>query len=72
MLHFVCYILLEEKEFLEQKGDLNWLLGLDHIPTKLCNLLTLNKLLAHQPWKVQADVYKVCYVMYDVGFGLQL
>ena len=51
---------IQEKEFLEQKGDPNWLLGLNHIPTKLRNLLTLNKLLAHQPHKVQADVYKVC------------
>ena len=48
------------KRILEQKGDKDWLQGLDHIPQKLRNLLTLNKLLAHQPWKVQADLFKVC------------
>ena len=51
---------IQEKEFLEQKGNRDWLQGLDHIPQKLRNLLTLNKLLAHQPWKVQADLFKVC------------
>ena len=56
----------KEKEFQEQKGDptWQWLLGLDHIHTKLGNLLTLNKLIADQPWKIQADVYEVC--MYNV------
>ncbi|XP_065909041.1 sestrin-1-like [Dysidea avara] len=57
--HRCSYLVsIQEKEFLEQKGNRDWLQGLDHIPQKLRNLLTLNKLLAHQPWKVQADLFK--------------
>lgn len=53
---------------MEQNGDPTWLLGINHIPKKLQNLLTLNKLLAHQPWKVQADVYEVHKIMVDLIF----
>ena len=39
-------------EFVLANGDKRWLLGLDHIPTKLLDLYEVNKILAHQPWLI--------------------
>ncbi|KAK5605110.1 hypothetical protein CRENBAI_026532 [Crenichthys baileyi] len=38
--------------FLEAGGEESWLSGLEHAPTKLRSLQTLNKLLAHRPWLI--------------------
>ncbi|XP_047238803.1 sestrin-2 isoform X2 [Girardinichthys multiradiatus] len=38
--------------FLEAGGEESWLSGLEHVPTKLRGLQTLNKLLAHRPWLI--------------------
>ncbi|MEQ2181355.1 hypothetical protein GOODEAATRI_010724 [Goodea atripinnis] len=38
--------------FLEAGGEESWLSGLEHAPTKLRGLQTLNKLLAHRPWLI--------------------
>ncbi|XP_010767262.1 sestrin-2-like isoform X2 [Notothenia coriiceps] len=38
--------------FLEAGGEESWLSGLQHAPTKLRSLKTLNKLLAHRPWLI--------------------
>ncbi|XP_028139001.1 sestrin homolog isoform X3 [Diabrotica virgifera virgifera] len=43
-------ITLQKQEFLLQRGDPNWLKGLEHIPAKLRNLNDINKILAHRPW----------------------
>ena len=48
-----------ELEFHFCGGDVRWLTGLGDIPRKLYNLLKLNSLMAHQPWKVEADHVKV-------------
>lgn len=45
-----------EEEFLICGGDETWLIaGLNVVPSKLKNISTLNDLIAHQPWKVQAE-----------------
>lgn len=38
--------------FLDAGGEESWLNGLEHAPTKLRSLQTLNKLLAHRPWLI--------------------
>lgn len=38
--------------FLEAGGEESWLSGLEHAPTKVRSLQTLNKLLAHKPWLI--------------------
>ncbi|XP_023267908.1 sestrin-2-like isoform X2 [Seriola lalandi dorsalis] len=38
--------------FLQAGGEESWLSGLEHAPTKLRSLQTLNKLLAHRPWLI--------------------
>ncbi|KAM7384174.1 hypothetical protein PAMA_011496 [Pampus argenteus] len=38
--------------FLDAGGEESWLSSLEHAPTKLCSLQTLNKLLAHRPWLI--------------------
>jgi len=49
-----CGYLIEQQmnEFVLANGDKRWLLGLDHIPTKLLDLYEVNKILAHQPWLI--------------------
>ncbi|CAG8505229.1 16231_t:CDS:2 [Funneliformis caledonium] len=42
-------------DFLINGGDANWLLGLQYAPQKIRNLATLNAILAHQPWRLQAS-----------------
>ena len=50
---------LQEVEFLKNRGEKQWLQGIQFLPTKMRNLLFLNKVLAHQPWYVQAKHLKV-------------
>ncbi|KAM7373119.1 hypothetical protein PAMP_007999 [Pampus punctatissimus] len=38
--------------FLDAGGEESWLSSLEHAPTKLRSLQTLNKLLAHKPWLI--------------------
>lgn len=48
--HQCTYLVnLYKKEFLEQRGDPNWLKGLDYIPPKLRAIYDINKILAHRP-----------------------
>lgn len=49
-----CGYLIQQQmnEFIIANGDERWLLGLDHIPTKLLDLYEINKILAHQPWLI--------------------
>jgi len=49
-----CSYLIEQQmnEFVQAHGDERWLLGLDHIPTKLQDLYEMNKILAHRPWLI--------------------
>ncbi|KAI9596443.1 Sestrin [Syncephalis fuscata] len=39
-------------EFLQAGGDPTWINGIDHAPGKLRRLVTLNTILAHQPWRL--------------------
>jgi sestrin len=41
-------------DFLINGGNIDWLQGLQHTPTKIRNLAKLNTILAHQPWRLQA------------------
>ncbi|CAI8021574.1 Sestrin-1 [Geodia barretti] len=44
---------LQQKEFLANGGDPAWTEGgIQSLPAKMLNFLTVNKLLAHQPWLV--------------------
>ncbi|XP_026156311.1 sestrin-2 isoform X2 [Mastacembelus armatus] len=49
-----CSYLVQQHSvgFLEAGGEESWLSGVEHAPTKLRSLQTLNKLLAHRPWLV--------------------
>uniref|UniRef100_A0A3Q3XIB3 Uncharacterized protein n=1 Tax=Mola mola TaxID=94237 RepID=A0A3Q3XIB3_MOLML len=49
-----CLYLVQQHSasFLEAGGEESWLNGLEHAPTKLRSLQTLNKLLAHRPWLI--------------------
>ncbi|XP_056876901.1 sestrin-2 isoform X1 [Takifugu flavidus] len=49
-----CLYLVQQHSagFLEAGGEESWLSGLEHAPTKLRSLQTLNKLLAHRPWLI--------------------
>lgn len=49
-----CLYLVQQHSagFLEAGGEESWLAGLQHAPTKLRSLQTLNKLLAHRPWLI--------------------
>lgn len=44
-----------ETEFLLQNGDPEWLKGIDHAPKKLQNLMDVNKILAHRPWRMNVE-----------------
>ena len=46
-------VTLEEMNFLDQKGPLSWLEGLQNIPTKLRKLEEVNRILATAPWKLE-------------------
>ena len=65
-----CGPLIEECErmFLMLNGRNEWLESLDNIPTKLKKLFTLNKLLAHQPWLINADIIQVRKGLYLCQF----
>lgn len=53
-------ISLQQKEFLCNGGDSAWIEGgLQRLPAKILNLLTINKLLAHQPWLVTPEHMRV-------------
>lgn len=49
-----CLYLVQQHStgFLEAGGEESWLSGLEHAPSKLRSLQTLNKLLAHRPWLI--------------------
>ena len=57
----VCpQVSLQEREFLVNGGDPSWMEGgIQNLPAKVLNFLTVNKLLAHQPWLVTPDHMKV-------------
>ena len=57
--HTHTQVTMQEAEFLKNDGDPLWLKGLQHLPTKMLNLLKVNKLLAHQPWFIKPDNMKV-------------
>ena len=42
------------QEFIQGGGDKRWLQGLDFAPKKLRDLNEVNKVLAHQPWRITA------------------
>ncbi|KAF3833826.1 hypothetical protein F7725_025030 [Dissostichus mawsoni] len=51
--HHCSYVVQQHSAgFLEAGGEESWLSGLQHAPTKLRSLQTLNKLLAHRPWLI--------------------
>ncbi|XP_034016854.1 sestrin-2 isoform X2 [Thalassophryne amazonica] len=51
--HQCSYVVQQHSAgFLEAGGDESWLASLEHVPTKLRSLQTLNKLLAHRPWLI--------------------
>ena len=51
--HHCSYLVQQHSAgFLEAGGEESWLSGLQHAPTKLRSLQTLNKLLAHRPWLI--------------------
>ncbi|KAM4539644.1 sestrin-2 isoform 2-T2 [Odontesthes bonariensis] len=51
--HHCSYLVQQHSTgFLEAGGEEGWLCGLQHAPTKLRSLQTLNKLLAHRPWLI--------------------
>ncbi|XP_015227901.1 PREDICTED: sestrin-2-like isoform X1 [Cyprinodon variegatus] len=51
--HHCSYMVQQHSmAFLEAGGEESWLSGLEHAPTKLRGLQTLNKLLAHRPWLI--------------------
>lgn len=45
----------QENEFISQKGQKSWLLGIENIPQKLKDLNELNKLICHQPWLINEN-----------------
>lgn len=58
--HQCTYLVnLHKKEFLEQRGDPNWLKGLDYIPPKLRAIYDINKILAHRPWLLNKEHIEV-------------
>jgi sestrin len=54
---FRCQYLVshQEQEFLQNGGEATWLKGIDHVPKKISNLLEINAILAHEPWKITRD-----------------
>ncbi|XP_060948764.1 sestrin-2 isoform X1 [Limanda limanda] len=51
--HHCSYLVQQHSAgFLEAGGEESWLSGLQHAPTKLRSLQTLNRLLAHRPWLI--------------------
>ena len=48
-----------EEEFLDNGGDINWLIiGIDVIPNKLKKLANFNEILCHQPWNLNEEIIK--------------
>jgi hypothetical protein len=61
-----CEYLLKllEEDFLESGGEHSWLIfGLDIVPEKLTKIAKLNKLLAHQPWRVKKNDINVFFII---------
>lgn len=51
--HHCSYLVQQHSAgFQEAGGEESWLSGLEHAPTKLHSLQTLNKLMAHRPWLI--------------------
>eukprot|EP00164_Ancoracysta_twista_P004062 GFYU01005450.1.p1 GENE.GFYU01005450.1~~GFYU01005450.1.p1 ORF type:complete len:569 (+),score=132.65 GFYU01005450.1:160-1866(+) len=44
-----------ESEFIVNDGEPEWLLGVEHAPPKLRNILKLNEYLAHKPWLIRPE-----------------
>lgn len=58
--HKCTYLInFHKKQFLDHRGDSNWLNGLSYVPSKLHILNDVNKILAHQPWLINLDDIKV-------------
>lgn len=54
--HQCTYLVnLHKNEFLVQRGDPNWLKGLEFIPPKLRAIYDINKILAHRPWLLNKE-----------------
>ena len=48
-----------EEEFLDNGGDINWLIiGIDVVPNKLKKLSNFNDILCHQPWNLNEEIVK--------------
>ena len=48
-----------EEEFLDNGGDINWLIiGIDVVPNKLKKLSYFNDILCHQPWNLNEEIVK--------------
>jgi len=60
-----CASLVEkcERMFVMAGGDREWLESIENVPPKLRKLFALSKLLAHQPWLINAEVIKVSKVL---------
>jgi len=55
--HKCSYLVhLMEQQFINEGGDRSWLKGIQNAPKKFRNLSTLNKFLAHAPWRITADL----------------
>jgi len=56
---FLSQVTQQEMEFVKNLGDAQWLVGIEHLPVKIKNLLFFNKILAHQPWFIRTEHVKV-------------
>ena len=49
----------QQEQFKKVGGDVNWLKGLEFAPKKIQNLNEINKILAHQPWRLCKEEIEV-------------
>eukprot|EP00741_Cyanophora_paradoxa_P016244 tig00000197_g15683.t1 len=70
------FVRRQEAEFLAAGGDALWLQGADQAPRKIQNILELNMLMAHQPWRMNkqhvealvrgADAWSIAELMHAI------
>lgn len=71
--HHCSYLVQQHSAgFLEAGGEESWLSGLEHAPTKLRSLQTLNKLLAHRPWLITQQHIEVRHNTHSLTQSLTL
>lgn len=71
--HHCTYLVQQHSAgFLEAGGEESWLSGLEHAPTKLRSLQTLNRLLAHRPWLITQQHIQVRHHTYTLSRSLLL